>query len=114
MGKTKLKPIDILDQFGCIIKFKDGNYANYFKNCLGKFLVFSECLAGFNLNKHYNDDLLYFDRERDFCDIEEIYQVDSAHFFGGNFNSFIQKLGMINKGLIKDTKSIKLVFKRED
>ena len=102
-------PKEILIKDGHIVEFKDGNLANYFENSLGRFLCFGKCICA-NLD-NYDENLVYNNRERDFCDIFKIYKVNSSHFFESNFESFRSSLNMQNKGY-SNYKPVDIVFNR--
>lgn len=114
----KQTPRNVLIKYGHIVKFRDGNYANYFENSLGKYFCHNECVCGLDIMKHYDENLLYLDRSKDFCDVVEIYKVDSSHFFESNFNSFKWTKGLWDKKLLEHKpftfpkKSVDLIFKQ--
>lgn len=103
-----MTPKEILIKEGHIIQFKSGDYAYYFQNSLGKFLILGHW--GFFDLDDYDEDLLYKNRKQSFCDIEKIYAVDIL-CFESDFKSFKWGLELWEKGMI--TKELdKLIFKR--
>ena len=108
---NKLKPIEILRQYGHIVKTRDGYFLKFFTNSLGEFLFFEDSIGVELVN--FDENLLY--NKMSFHDIVEIYSVkDCVYFFGKDLSLFKNRLNMIEQGILNDDGDIiGLVYKRE-